>query len=659
VPSPILESPQEYTSFTGTPVFSGDPFPSNSDVDSDEMEATVADIIYDSSYSEPAASPISDWFSFDRTGIPAGATQIDHNTFVAEVTAVQVLRALMTKGHSAKVHHSLLSVLHALRADTPDAPETHSEAMKRGPPWPSAISKEFSNHEQNASWRTIPRSEVPSGRRIHKFVWVFKLKRDGTAKARLCVQGCTLEAGVDYDQTFAKTLSHHSARGLFAYAARERCRVRSVDYVAAYLQGEFLEGEVVYCMPPPGAPTHDSSGRPLVCVVEKPIYGIPQAGRRLQRKVFPWCTDIMGLRQLDDSDSCVFIYDDPSGTETFAVGIYVDNLQIVHSAELDSKGEAIDQNSFYAKFMRQLRKDWDIIDEGPMEDLLGIECTSNPDGSITLHQTKYINSMINRFFTPDEREKFKKTSTPYTTNLAQLVIEALEGSTASEPAYPELVKEYQRMVGSLMYCCTATRPDLAYAVHQHCRALSRPTPELVAELKVTFSYINQHSSLGLTFEAGRKHELSGYSDSDWAIKNSTSGWVIFWQNAPLVWGSRKQNCVALSSCEAEIIALSEAAKDMVYLRKFVSGMTGKQPGGPSVLRTDNKAARDLSYNPEMHNRTKHVARRHFFIRDMVESFELNVPLISTVNNYADFFTKTLKPGSFASMRNKIMNIKSD
>ena len=75
-----------------------------------------------------------------------------------------------------------------------------------------------------------------------------------------------------------------------------------------------------------------------------------------------------------------------------------------------------------------------------------------------------------------------------------------------------------------------------------------------------------------------------------------------------VWGSRKQNCVALSSCEAEIIALSEAAKYMVYLRKFISGMTGKQIVDSSVLRTDNKAARDLSYNPELHNRTKHVAR---------------------------------------------------
>ena len=74
----------------------------------------MADLIYGSSYDESAvgeASPISDWFDYDRAGIPIGATQLNHNTFVAEVTAVQVLRALMTKGHSPKVHHSLLSVL--------------------------------------------------------------------------------------------------------------------------------------------------------------------------------------------------------------------------------------------------------------------------------------------------------------------------------------------------------------------------------------------------------------------------------------------------------------------------------------------------------------------------------------------------------------------
>ena len=208
-----------------------------------------------------------------------------------------------------------------------------------------------------------------------------------------------------------------------------------------------------------------------------------------------------------------------------------------------------------------------------------------------------------------------------------------------------------------MYACTATRPDLAYAVHQHCRALSRPTPELMAELDVTFAYLDRNRALGLRFESGTQHTLEAYADASWEVKNSTSGWVVFWQNAPLVWGSRKQNSIALSSCEAEIIALSEAAKDVVYLRKFVRGLTGSDLDS-TRCRTDNKAARDLSYNPELHNRTKHVARRNFFIRDMVEAYEITVPLVSTVNNWADFFTKPLKPGSFVLMRDKIMNAAS-
>ena len=85
--------------------------------------------------------------------------------------------------------------------------------------------------------------------------------------------------------------------------------------------------------------------------------------------------------------------------------------------------------------------------------------------------------------------KFRKSATPFTSDLPpKLVIEALDGSTADAPAYPDLVKPYQQKVGCLMYACTATRPDLAYAVHQHCRALSRPTPELMAELDVIFAY---------------------------------------------------------------------------------------------------------------------------------------------------------------------------
>ena len=84
--------------------------------------------------------------------------------------------------------------------------------------------------------------------------------------------------------------------------------------------------------------------------------------------------------------------------------------------------------------------------------------------------------------------------------------------------------------------------------------------------------------------------------------------LCLWQTAALSWGSRKQKSIALSTCEAEIIAMSEAAKDVVYLRKFVGGL-GAAEADPTDLATDSKSARDVSYNPEHHGRMKHVARR--------------------------------------------------
>ena len=62
---------------------------------------------------------------------------------------------------------------------------------------------------------------------------------------------------------------------------------------------------------------------------------------------------------------------------------------------------------------------------------------------------------------------------------------------------------------------------------------------------------------------------------------------------------------------------------------------------PRWLRTDSQSARDVAYNPEHHDRMKHVARRHFFVRDMVESFEIEVPFVRTADNIADFFTKPI------------------
>ena len=98
-----------------------------------------------------------------------------------------------------------------------------------------------------------------------------------------------------------------------------------------------------------------------------------------------------------------------------------------------------------------------------------------------------------------------------------------------------------------------------------------------------------------------------------------AGHVFIFNQAAISWGSKKQKSVALSSCEAEIVAASEAATEAIHLERFVHVREfDLKDSQPIDLFVDNKSAIDVAYNPEHHTRMKHVERRHFFIRELVE-----------------------------------------
>ena len=107
--------------------------------------------------------------------------------------------------------------------------------------------------------------------------------------------------------------------------------------------------------------------------------------------------------------------------------------------------------------------------------------------------------------------------------------------------------------------------------------------------------------------------------------------------------------------EAEIMAASEAAKEALFLSRFLDEL-GHGSAAPVELGMDNQAAIANSYNPELHSRTKHIDRRHFFIRECVENMQLRVPYVKTTDNMADFFTKPLPAKTFFRMRDTIMNV---
>ena len=346
------------------------------------------------------------------------------------------------------------------------------------------------------------------------------------------MQGCTLVEGDDYDQTFSGNLRSGSCRTLCAYAARHGCRIRSMDLVAAYLQGEFIEGEVVYCKMPAG---YEKKGK--ILRIDKPIYGCPQSGRRLQRKLSPWFTDRMGMRKLEDSDGCIYVHDGPDN-EIFAVGVYTDNCMIVHSAKLDGDGNAIDPNSYYAKFKAAFESEWDIVDEGEVDDVLAMQVVRNDSGSVTIHMEKYVEKVLAKWLPDGPLPRVQDNSLPYSRQFQARLDEALKQSTTS-PDYPELVKPFQQCLGQLMYAACGARPDIAYPVFRLCSAMSRPTPDLFVELNTLLSYLHYHKSLGITYNTGPS-ALSGCSDANLSTTFGTSGWFVKWQGATINWGSKKQ-----------------------------------------------------------------------------------------------------------------------
>ena len=184
--------------------------------------------------------------------------------------------------------------------------------------------------------------------------------------------------------------------------------------------------------------------------------------------------------------------------------------------------------------------------------------------------------------------------------------------------------------------------------------MAYPDERLYLEAQRVICYLVRHRDIGLTYAADSA-AMHGYNDSDWATRHSTSGAIFMYNCAAVSWSCKKQACVALSSCEAEIIAASEADKEATYLGRFLDEL-GYGDESPTDLMMDNTAGRDLCYNPQHHSRTKHVNRRHFYIREKVEDFTLAVPYVRTLDNLADVFTKPLGAKTFFPMRDIIMHV---
>ena len=149
------------------------------------------------------------------------------------------------------------------------------------------------------------------------------------------------------------------------------------------------------------------------------------------------------------------------------------------------------------------------------------------------------------------------------------------------------------------------------------------------------------------------NECIGYSDADWAgnldDRKSTSAYIFHMGGAAISWRSKRQACVALSTAEAEYMALASAAQEALWLRQLLSDLKNK-PTSPTLILEDNQAAICLAKNPQFHGRAKHIDIKYHFVREQVASGNIAVKYCRSEDMLADMLTKGLSYEPFTKLR---------
>ncbi len=332
--------------------------------------------------------------------------------------------------------------------------------------------------------------------------------------------------------------------------------------------------------------------------------------------------------------------------------VYVDDLLIYAK-----------NDNMITAFISSMQKD-DIClrREGTAEGYLGVDI-KYVDGKIHLTQT----GLSERIIAALGLNKYSNScSTP-------AEVSPLPKDVNGTPASGNI--NYASVVGMLLYLCGHSRPDLTFAVHQCARYTFAPTKCHEQALLRIGHYLKGTMDRGLIMDPSDKLHLDCYPDADFAglwkhedsndphCVRSRTGYVITLARCPIIWASKMQTEIALSTMEAEYIAMSTSFRDLLPLMDKLTEISSILqlpfvPGSNIHVRIheDNVGALVLGkLEPRrMTPRSKHYAVKYHWFREHI--IPRNIELVKIASEYqlGDIFTKGLGPVAFRRMRKQLM-----
>lgn len=509
-----------------------------------------------------------------------------------------------------------------------EIPQLHDEIKNREDKlqWEKAIKDELDSLLQNNTWSIVPR---PDNKNIVDCKWVFNIKMDNNGnpckyKARLVAKGFSQKYLVDYDETFAPVARMTTFRVLIAFANQFKLLIHQMDVKTAFLNGSLKEE--IYMRVPEGIKSPENH----VCKLNKAIYGLKQSARCWFEK-FDLTLKELGF-QNSSVDRCLYFKNNNNICRNIYVILYVDDILIC----------TYDMNMM-TDFKNYLKNKFAMTDMDQVKLFLGIHVQIKDD-TITLDQNKYLSNILNKFKMND----CNPVKTPLPVKLDYY-------SLNSDEYYDAPCRQ---LIGSLMYAMLCTRPDLCFAINLLSRFQIKNNKELWQNLKSVLRYIKGTLNYKLIYKRNDFMDLlTGYVDSDWAgneiDRKSTTGYIFqMFDNCTICWNTKRQSTVATSSTEAEYMALYEGIKEACWLKSLISSINVKIKL-PIKIFEDNNGCIAIANNPTDHKRTKHIDVKYHFSREKIEENHVNLEYISTGDQIADMFTKSIPAVQFVRFRTRL------
>eukprot|EP01040_Poterioochromonas_malhamensis_P011505 gene11505-12542_t len=486
--------------------------------------------------------------------------------------------------------------------------------------WLEAIEKEKTSLKLNDVYEVVKR---PYNRRTLQTVWILSKKFDesGTElkkKARNVLLGNHTQEGLDYNETFSPVAKLSTLRLFLALCIQFNMFLTQGDFNTAFLNAS-IEEEILIEFPkffkpeellntiPKDSQLRNQPVENLCIKLKKSQYGLKQSSRNWFQTINNF---IQNLR--------FFPYD----FILASTNVHFSN-RIVSTI----------QTRFKIKVM------------GIPKTILGISVIKR-DGEILIHQRKKIEDLAKEY----KLTESKPVNSPLDGD--HKLRKIMSTNKDKQSKYSSLNDEeiqlmYRSIVGKLNHISQATRPDIAYSVATLSKYLNQPSISHIYAAKRVIKYLYHSRFLCIRYKRDENHplELTSYSDSDWGgdqdNRRSHSGTILMFAKGPIHWTSAVQHTVALSSAEAEIIALKQTTRETLWMRNLIQETYITQVK-PITVYEDNSSTIKIVTNPMISKQNRHMEINYYFIMIHIEIGSIQVNKIEGEENIADILTKYYK-----------------